>query len=72
MADKPVGSSEETLIAVRRGKAEKLRARGQNPFANDVDVTGRMSVQAVRARCSSALLEPQAALKYDPAQSRIS
>src|SRR5262245_16041692 len=29
-------SAEEALIAARRAKAEKLRARGENPFANDV------------------------------------
>lgn len=28
--------AEEALIASRRAKAEKLRARGENPFANDV------------------------------------
>lgn len=29
-------SAEDTLIATRRAKAEKIRARGENPFANDV------------------------------------
>jgi len=29
-------SAEDALIASRRAKAEKLRARGENPFANDV------------------------------------
>lgn len=29
-------SAEDALIAVRRGKAAKLRSRGENPFANDV------------------------------------
>jgi lysyl-tRNA synthetase class 2 len=29
-------SAEEALVAARRTKAEKLRARGENPFANDV------------------------------------
>src|SRR5436309_2200277 len=29
-------SAEDNLIAARRAKAEKLRARGENPFANDV------------------------------------
>ena len=31
--------AEETLIATRKAKAERLRARGEDPFANDV--TGR-------------------------------
>ena len=30
------GASEEQLIAVRRAKAARVRERGQNPFANDV------------------------------------
>ncbi len=29
-------SAEDALVAIRRAKAEKLRARGENPFANDV------------------------------------
>ncbi len=29
-------SPEEALLAVRRAKAERLRARGENPYANDV------------------------------------
>lgn len=35
--------AEETLIATRKGKAARLRARGENPFANDV-TTDRKSV----------------------------
>ncbi|MCA9620295.1 MAG: lysine--tRNA ligase, partial [Myxococcales bacterium] len=30
------GTSEETLIEVRKQKAERVRERGENPFANDV------------------------------------
>jgi lysyl-tRNA synthetase class 2 len=59
-------SSEEALIATRRAKAEKLRAQGQNPFANDVDVSDRLLVHALRERCAAALLEPKAELRYDP------
>jgi lysyl-tRNA synthetase, class II len=29
-------SAEDALVAARRAKADKLRARGENPFANDV------------------------------------
>ena len=38
MADQPTTpqSAEESLIAARRAKAEKIRARGESPFANDV------------------------------------
>ncbi|HEX2879285.1 MAG TPA: lysine--tRNA ligase [Polyangiaceae bacterium] len=60
------GSSEEALIATRRAKADKLREQGQNPFANDEDVTDRSQVHALRERCAGALLEPKADLRYDP------
>jgi lysyl-tRNA synthetase class 2 len=76
MADKPANttgpagnaanSNEEALIATRRAKANALRERGQNPFANDVDVSDRSLVHAVRERCAGALLEPKAELRYDP------
>ena len=41
--------AEESLIAARRVKAERVRARGENPFANDVtagepfDLRGRVA-----------------------------
>ena len=57
---------EEALIQVRREKAERLRARGENPFANDVAAEGRVSVSALRARAVTALLEPEAELRYAP------
>lgn len=31
-----IAVSEEALIAARKGKAEQIRARGENPFANDL------------------------------------
>lgn len=69
MAEKPAsgssGSSEEALIATRRAKADKLRERGQNPFANDVDVSDRSMVHALRERCAGALIEPKHELRYD-------
>ena len=43
--------AEETLIATRKAKAERVRARGENPFANDVTGGGPLSeLAAVRAR----------------------
>jgi lysyl-tRNA synthetase, class II len=36
MSEEPKASAEEALVAARRAKAERLRARGENPFANDV------------------------------------
>ncbi|WP_437726472.1 lysine--tRNA ligase [Sorangium sp. So ce861] len=47
--------AEETLIATRKAKAARLRARGENPFANDV-TTGEplTELTAVRARFDGA------------------
>jgi lysyl-tRNA synthetase class 2 len=33
---KDQGKNEQQLVEVRRGKAERIRGRGENPFANDV------------------------------------
>src|SRR5690606_13689149 len=61
-------SSEEALMEARRAKAERLRARGDNPFANDVSTLGRVLVREIRQRCEPALLEPKTELRYDPAR----
>lgn len=34
--DRDAHSAEQAIIDARRGKAERLRKRGENPFANDV------------------------------------
>ena len=50
-------SAEDALIASRRAKAEKLRARGENPFANDVvPKSGGTTVDIadLRAKAASA------------------
>jgi lysyl-tRNA synthetase, class II len=65
--DRESGGAEEALIASRRAKAERVRARGENPFANDVDAAGRQQVGALRARFAPALLDPSE-LRYDPAR----
>jgi len=50
------GKSEQQLVEARRGKAQRLRDRGENPFANDV--SGRepplAALADVRARFDSA------------------
>jgi lysyl-tRNA synthetase class 2 len=50
--------AEQALIKARQGKAERLRARGENPFANDVGPRlpgGRTyDVKDVRALAESA------------------
>jgi lysyl-tRNA synthetase class 2 len=58
-------SGEEALILARRQKLEKLRERGQNPFANDVDTSDRTLISELRSAFAVALLDP-AELRYDP------
>src|SRR5262245_19324208 len=54
----PTGSSAESaLVAARRAKADRLRARGENPFANDVKPRAggtTLDISALRARADSA------------------
>jgi lysyl-tRNA synthetase class 2 len=72
MTERSAGSAEEAIIAARRAKAERARARGENPFANDVvpRLGGRSSdVSAVRALADSAR---DAAGRYDEARVRES
>jgi lysyl-tRNA synthetase class 2 len=61
-------SGEDALVEARRGKAEHLRSRGQNPFANDVAVADRSLLRELRVSFAPALLEPVADLRYDPAK----
>ncbi len=58
---------EGALIAVRREKAEHVRSRGQNPFANDVDQVERTKLVSLRERFRPALIDA-AELRYDPAK----
>jgi len=60
-------SGEDALLEVRRGKAETLRARGQNPFANDAQAADRSLLRELRQLFAPALLEPASELRYDPA-----
>ncbi len=61
-------SGEDGLIQARREKAARVRAKGQNPFANDVNVADRVSTSQLRERFEPALLEPVHELRYDPAK----
>ncbi len=60
-------SSEEALIQQRRDKAARLREQGQNPFANDVKLDKRSTVQELRLKFAAALIDEKE-LRYDPAQ----
>jgi len=56
-------SGEEALIAARREKAERVRGRGENPFANDVELEGRTFVGDLRDEFESTKKEDGS---YDP------
>jgi lysyl-tRNA synthetase class 2 len=57
--------AEEALIHSRRQKAERLRARGENPFANDVATEGRMLIAALRDEAVGALVGAATEQRYD-------
>jgi lysyl-tRNA synthetase class 2 len=60
------GSSEAALLEARRAKMERIRARGENPFANDFKKLGAVEdIARVRASASSARAADG---KYDPAK----
>src|SRR4051794_1568257 len=61
----PQTGGEEGIFAARRAKADALRARGENPFANDVDATDRALVQELRRRFEPALVGSPSELRYD-------
>jgi len=61
-------SGEDALIEARRGKAEHLRSRGQNPFANDAAGENRSLLRELRQQFAPALIEPISELRYDPAK----
>jgi lysyl-tRNA synthetase class 2 len=60
-------SSEDALIQQRRDKAARVRDQGQNPFANDVELAKRSTVQQLRLKFAAALVDEKE-LRYDPAQ----
>ena len=51
----------------RREKAARLREQGQNPFANDVKLDKRSTVQTLRLKFAPALIDEKE-LRYDPQQ----
>ncbi len=49
------GGPEDAIVKARREKAERLRARGENPFANDVSQRGEVdAIAEVRGRVEGA------------------
>lgn len=55
-ANRPEATSEEALLEARRRKTESVRARSENPFANDIDQASRSSVELIRQKVVSARL----------------
>ena len=63
-ADEGAGG-EEALIRARREKADRVRARGESPFPNDVAAGERTRVSTLRRRYAAALIDAKE-LRYDP------
>jgi lysyl-tRNA synthetase, class II len=57
--------AEESLIQSRRQKAERLRARGENPFANDVATDGRALIATIRGEAALGLVSSAADQRFD-------
>ncbi len=56
---------EDALVVQRQAKATRVRERGADPFANDVDASARSFIGDQRRRYESALID-EAELRYDP------
>jgi lysyl-tRNA synthetase class 2 len=56
--------AEETLIAARKAKAERVRAKGENPFANDVTTGAPLTPLAEARALFDAVRTPEG--RYDP------
>ena len=57
--------AEDAIIQARRQKADRLRTRGENPFANDVGAENRIQTSDLRAQAKDALVGPEAEQRYD-------
>ncbi len=65
VTSEPAEGAEAALIRARSEKAERLRARGENPFANELGGDDRVGLGALRQRFVGARSEPESQ-KYDP------
>jgi lysyl-tRNA synthetase, class II len=68
--DREGGSAEQAIIDARRMKAGRIRARGENPFANDVVPRAGGATLDVAAARAVAMSARDAAGKYDDAKVR--
>lgn len=60
-------AAEESLVKARRDKAQRIRARGENPYANDTNQTKRVGLAALRLEFEAARMAGEAD-RYDSAQ----
>jgi lysyl-tRNA synthetase class 2 len=58
-------SAEEAILQSRRGKAERLRARGENPFANQLRTTERVGIAELKSQLIDALVGDAHEQRYD-------
>ncbi len=59
------GGAEESLLAARRAKAERVRERGETPFSNRAGAERRTLTAAIRRAFAEALMTPPEELRYD-------
>ncbi len=57
--------AEDAMIHSRRQKAERVRGRGENPFANDVNTDNRIRVADLCAQAKGALVGSESEHRYD-------
>ena len=57
------GASEQSLIAARKAKAQRIRERGEDPFTNEIDSEAITPLGEIRKHFAPALGEDD---KYDP------
>jgi lysyl-tRNA synthetase, class II len=57
--------AEESLVKARRDKAENVRSRGENPFANGIDEERRIPIAQLREIFDSSRIEGDLENRYD-------
>ncbi|HEY5958138.1 MAG TPA: amino acid--tRNA ligase-related protein [Polyangiaceae bacterium] len=60
--------AEESLVKARRDKADKVRAAGETPFANQTEETRRVAIQALRGQFDAARVTGEPEDRYSPEQ----
>jgi len=69
--ESPEGASEQVLRAARTAKAAKVRARGEDPFTNDIDPKTLVDIGVVRGQFAQALVRNEdGSSRYEPEKVR--